>query len=63
MHDEGWGDPREGHRGHARGRVRMRGGPSRPASQAASRDSADIGPRARVRWAGPALAGLAWLLR
>jgi DNA-binding PadR family transcriptional regulator len=31
MHDEGWGDPqeghREGHRGHARGRVRMRGGP------------------------------------
>jgi DNA-binding PadR family transcriptional regulator len=27
MHDEGWGDPREGHRGHARGRVRTRGGP------------------------------------
>jgi DNA-binding PadR family transcriptional regulator len=27
MHDEGWGDPREGHRGHVRGRVRMRGGP------------------------------------
>ncbi|HJY74338.1 MAG TPA: PadR family transcriptional regulator [Streptosporangiaceae bacterium] len=27
MHDEGWGDPREGHRGHARGRTRMRGGP------------------------------------
>jgi DNA-binding PadR family transcriptional regulator len=27
MHNEGWGDPREGHRGHARGRVRMRGGP------------------------------------
>jgi len=30
MHDEEWGDPREGrggHRGHARGRVRMRGGP------------------------------------
>src|SRR6516164_9909569 len=27
MHDEGWGDPREGHRGHARARVRMRGGP------------------------------------
>jgi DNA-binding PadR family transcriptional regulator len=33
MHNEGWGDPREGHggrgghRGHARGRARMRGGP------------------------------------
>src|ERR1700733_5999008 len=27
MHDEGWGDPREGHRGHIRGRARMRGGP------------------------------------
>src|SRR5579863_9254742 len=27
MHDEAWGDPREGHRGHARGRTRMRGGP------------------------------------
>ena len=27
MHDEGWEDPREGHRGHVRGRVRMRGGP------------------------------------
>jgi DNA-binding PadR family transcriptional regulator len=30
MHDEEWGDPREGrggHRGHARGRGRMRGGP------------------------------------
>src|SRR5271170_3833696 len=27
MHNEGWGDPREGHRGHARGRERMRGGP------------------------------------
>jgi DNA-binding PadR family transcriptional regulator len=32
MRDEGWGDPREGHghRGHARGRVRMRGGPGGP---------------------------------
>jgi DNA-binding PadR family transcriptional regulator len=30
MHDEGWGDPREGHRGHRRGRVRMRGGPGGP---------------------------------
>jgi len=27
MHDERWGDPREGRRGHARGRVRTRGGP------------------------------------
>ncbi len=30
MHNEGWEDPREGrggHRGHVRGRVRMRGGP------------------------------------
>src|SRR5580693_1227386 len=27
MHDEGWGDSREGHRGHVRGRGRMRGGP------------------------------------
>jgi len=27
MHNEGWGDPREERRGHARGRVRMRGGP------------------------------------
>jgi DNA-binding PadR family transcriptional regulator len=27
MHNEGWEDPREGHRGHARGRGRMRGGP------------------------------------
>src|SRR3984885_13207894 len=27
MHDEAWGDPREGHRGHVRGRVRTRGGP------------------------------------
>ena len=30
MHDEEWGDPRDprgGHRAHARGRVRMRGGP------------------------------------
>jgi DNA-binding PadR family transcriptional regulator len=27
MHDEGWGDPRGGHRQHARGRGRMRGGP------------------------------------
>jgi DNA-binding PadR family transcriptional regulator len=27
MHNEGWGDPREGHHGHARGRTRMRGGP------------------------------------
>ena len=29
MHDEGWDDPREGHghRGHVRGRTRMRGGP------------------------------------
>src|SRR5579864_8052740 len=28
MHNEGWGDPREGgHRGHVRGRTRMRGGP------------------------------------
>jgi DNA-binding PadR family transcriptional regulator len=27
MHNEGWGDPREGHRRHARGRVRTRGGP------------------------------------
>ena len=27
MHDEGWGDPRGGHRPHARGRGRMRGGP------------------------------------
>ncbi len=27
MHNEGWGDPREEHRGHARGRGRMRGGP------------------------------------
>src|ERR1700751_1225880 len=30
MHDEAWGDPREGregHRGHVRGRGRMRGGP------------------------------------
>jgi DNA-binding PadR family transcriptional regulator len=27
MHNEGWGDPREGHRGHRRERVRMRGGP------------------------------------
>jgi DNA-binding PadR family transcriptional regulator len=30
MHDEEWGDPREGrggHRGHGRGRARMRGGP------------------------------------
>jgi DNA-binding PadR family transcriptional regulator len=33
MHDEAWGDPRDprdprmGHRGHVRGRVRMRGGP------------------------------------
>jgi DNA-binding PadR family transcriptional regulator len=33
MHNEGWGDPREeredrgGHRGHVRGRARMRGGP------------------------------------
>src|ERR1700747_1516074 len=27
MHDEGWGGPGEGHRGHVRGRVRMRGGP------------------------------------
>jgi DNA-binding PadR family transcriptional regulator len=30
MHDEGWGDPREGHRGHGRGRGRMRGGPGGP---------------------------------
>jgi DNA-binding PadR family transcriptional regulator len=32
MHDEGWGDPREGHghHGHVRGRVRMRGGPGGP---------------------------------
>ena len=30
MHNEGWGDPREGHRGHARGRARMRGGPGGP---------------------------------
>src|SRR5271169_4456070 len=27
MHNEGWGDSREGHRGHERGRVRTRGGP------------------------------------
>jgi DNA-binding PadR family transcriptional regulator len=27
MHDEAWGDPRGGHRPHARGRTRMRGGP------------------------------------
>jgi len=30
MHDEAWGDPRDprmGHRGHTRGRVRTRGGP------------------------------------
>ena len=27
MHDEAWGDPRGGHRPHARGRGRMRGGP------------------------------------
>jgi DNA-binding PadR family transcriptional regulator len=27
MHNEEWGDPREGHRGHVRGRARMRGGP------------------------------------
>jgi len=27
MHDEAWGDPRGGHRPHARGRARMRGGP------------------------------------
>jgi DNA-binding PadR family transcriptional regulator len=28
MHDEGWGDPREGHHGHMRGRARVRrGGP------------------------------------
>jgi DNA-binding PadR family transcriptional regulator len=30
MHDEAWADPRDprmGHRGHVRGRVRMRGGP------------------------------------
>ena len=27
MHNEGWGDPREGHRGHARGRGGVRGGP------------------------------------
>src|SRR5579863_8609277 len=30
MHDEAWGDPREGHRGHARGRMRIRGGPGGP---------------------------------
>jgi DNA-binding PadR family transcriptional regulator len=32
MRDEGWGDPREGHghRGHARGRARIRGGPGGP---------------------------------
>jgi DNA-binding PadR family transcriptional regulator len=30
MHDEGWGEPREGHRGHVRGRGRMRGGPGGP---------------------------------
>jgi DNA-binding PadR family transcriptional regulator len=29
MHNEGWGDPREGHRGHARARIR-RGGPGGP---------------------------------
>jgi DNA-binding PadR family transcriptional regulator len=28
MHDEGWGEPRGGHRPHARGRGRMRGGPA-----------------------------------
>ena len=27
MHDEGWGDSREGHRGHVRGGSRVRGGP------------------------------------
>jgi DNA-binding PadR family transcriptional regulator len=27
MHNEGWGDPREGHRGHVRGGSRVRGGP------------------------------------
>src|SRR5579862_3704193 len=27
MHNEAWGDPREGHHGHVRGRARMRGGP------------------------------------
>jgi DNA-binding PadR family transcriptional regulator len=30
MHEEEWGDPREGHHGHRRGRVRMRGGPGGP---------------------------------
>ncbi len=30
MHDEGWGEPREGHRGHVRGRGRTRGGPGGP---------------------------------
>jgi DNA-binding PadR family transcriptional regulator len=31
MHNEGWGDPREGgHRGHVRGRARTRGGPGGP---------------------------------
>jgi DNA-binding PadR family transcriptional regulator len=30
MHEEGWGDSREGHRGHARGRTRIRGGPGGP---------------------------------
>jgi DNA-binding PadR family transcriptional regulator len=29
MHNEGWGDPREGHRGHVRARIR-RGGPGGP---------------------------------
>ena len=27
MHGEGWGDPREGRRGHGRERMRTRGGP------------------------------------
>src|ERR1700735_4183136 len=46
MHDEGWGDSREGHRGHVRGRVRTRGGPG-PGGAGPVQFGGGGGPRVR----------------
>src|SRR6202041_431601 len=52
MHDEGWGDPREGHRGHVRGRVRTRGGPG-PWGRGPFRFEGRGGPFGPPRFRGP----------
>src|ERR1700752_761130 len=53
MHEEGWGDPREGHRGHIRGRARRRGGPGPWAPGPSPFEGRGGGPFGPPRFRGP----------